>query len=49
MANEKQGKIIQDLIIEAQRIKNGIIVVEFKIHEGDISLAEVISERKKLG
>ena len=49
MPEDKQARIMKDLVLEAERIKNGIIVVEFKIHEGAISLAEVISERKKLG
>lgn len=49
MPESKEEKIIKDLLTEADRIKNGIIIVEFKIHEGEISLAEVISERKKLG
>ncbi len=46
---DKQQAILDDLKQEAKRIKNGIIIVEFKVHQEEISLAEIVSERKKLG
>lgn len=49
MAEDKQAKILQDLVREADRVKNGILIIEFKIHAGDLALAEIISERRKLG
>jgi hypothetical protein len=49
LPEDKQEAILQDLRDEARKMKNGIIKVEFKIHEGEISLGEIIEARKKLG
>ena len=46
---DKQAEIIGNLIKEAEDMCHGRLIVEFKIHQGSISGAEVIEQRKKLG
>lgn len=49
MPEDKEELILEDLKKEARDMKQGVIKIEFKIHEGKIALAEIIEYRRKLG
>jgi len=50
MLEDKEGQIIKELKRRAETdIKFGKIVVEFIIHQGKISSAEILEQRVKLG
>lgn len=46
---DKQDDILKDLAKKAFEIKHGLLVVEFKVHDGRIAQGEIIEKREKLG
>ena len=46
---DKQEDILKDLKKKAQDLRFGVLIVEFKIHDGEIAQGEVIRRREKLG
>lgn len=46
---DKQEIIIRELKRRAEEMRFGSLTVEFKIHEGKISGAEIVEQRIKLG
>lgn len=48
MSEDRHKQILSNLEIEAQQVREGKIKVEFTIHNGKLSVAEIIEERKRL-
>ena len=46
---DKQQEVLDNLVKEAVVLSHGVLVVEFKVHQGRISGGEVKEQRKKLG
>ncbi len=49
MPEDKQQQIIDELKRRVEEMKFGKVIIEFIIHQGKISGAEIIEQRIKLG
>ena len=49
MTDDKQNKILEELLRRSSEMKYGTMVVEFKVQDGKIVAGEIIEQKIKLG